>query len=508
MRGCWLLIGVWGCGPGAGTSSDGTASTTETVDTSGPVTSDTGSPPLGCGSLLSVEGFGGSQGEGDPVIAIADDGTTYVAAYFQGEITLDSGGPGETTLDAEGTLDTVLARYGPSGELEWVRQIGGTSTASPRALEALPDGVAIAGTFAGTATVNVGEDDGQAFTSAGESDAFVASFNGAGALSWARAFGGVAQDYTEGLSVLDDGSVVVASTHHATVTLGAGEPGQTVIPLPVGAASTVSVGSYGGTGNLQWAQVISGALTSKVDDVTSDGNQVLIVGHVEGPGTAVFGLGQPTEIAVEATADVGYIARYAADATLLWVSTLGAWGPDALSIAGDGSALVTGAFSGSVVFAPGLPDEVSLSTAATDIFLARYSATGAFQWAIHSDTVTGGLTTPYDIAAEPGGGAVVVGSLSDRARFGAGEANEASLVADGLWDGYAARYDADGTLVCARQIGGLKMDASFSVVRRPDGMWEVGGYFSETAAASFGESDAQQITASGGTDIFRAAYVF
>jgi hypothetical protein len=442
------------------------------------------------------------------VIAVGDDGTTYVAAYFQGEITLDPGGAGETTLVAEGTLDTVLARYAPSGDLEWVRQIGGTSTSSPRALEALPDGVAIAGTFAGATTVSVGEDDGLDFTSAGESDAYIASFNGTGNLAWARAYGGVAQDYTEGLDVLDDGSVIVATTHHATATLGAGEPGQTMVLLPVGALSTISVASYGGVGNLQWAEVISGPLTSKVDDVTSDGNQVVVVGHVEGPGTAVFGSGQPTEIAVDAVADVGFIARYASDATLLWVSTLDAWGPDAASIAADGSALVTGAFSGSVVFASGLPDEVSLSTSATDIFLARYSATGAFQWAVHSDTVTGGLTTPYDIAAEPGGGVVVVGSLSDRARFGAGEANEASLVADGLWDGYAARYDGDGTLLCARQIGGQKMDASYSVVFRPDGMWEVGGYFSETAAASFGESDAQQITASGGTDIFRAAYVF
>ena len=509
MRACWLLTLVLGCSP-ATTDPTDDSSSPGTSDTSGPTVTDSGIPTtIGCGTLFSVNGFGGLQGEGDPVIAVAADGVTYVTAYFQGAITLDEGGPSETVLDASGTLDTVLARFSASGDLEWVRQVGGSSTTSPRALEARDDGVVVTGTFANGATVGVGEADAISLTSQGSTDVFVADFDSTGALSWAVGFGGVEADFSEGIGVLDDGSVAVVSTHHSDVILGGGEPGQAVVLLSPPATGSVSFASFSGlNGAFQWAETVTGGLTSKVDDVATDGNQLVLVGHVEGPGTAVFGAGQPGETAVEAVADVGFVARYASDATLLWVSSIGGWGGDALSIAGDGSALVTGAFSGEVVFAPGEPDELSLGSPATDVFLARYAATGAFQWAVRSDTVAGGLTTPYDVAAESGGGVVVVGSLSPRARFGAGEPNEASLVADGLWDGYAARYDGDGQLECAVQIGGALMDASYTVVQRPNGAWEVGGYFSETASASLGASDAQQITAAGGTDIFLATYAF
>jgi len=498
------------CGPSGEVGTTDTSPAIAPGDTSAPTETDSGLPTtLGCGALLSVEGFGGLQGEGDPVIAVASDGTTYVTAYFQGELTLDAGGANETTLTATGTLDTLVAQYDAAGVFQWARQVGGTSTSSPRGLAALDDGVGLVGSFVSGATVGVGEADAVPLSAAGSTDVFVARFDSVGAVSWAVGYGGFDSDFSEGVTTLDDGSLVVASTHHSQVTVGAGDPGQAILPLAPGATSLVSLAKFsGGTGAVQWVQTVSGDLTAKVDDVATTGDQVVVVGYVEGPGTATFGAGQPSESTLEPVGDLGFVARYASDATLLWVSSIDGWGPDAVSMASDGSALVAGAFTGQAVFAAGEVDEVTVASAATDVFLARFSAIGAFQWAVQSDTIAGGLTTPYDVAAEPDGGAVVVGSLSNRARFGADEVNEASLVADGLWDGYAARYDPDGQLECAIQIGGSQMDASYAVVQRPSGAWEVVGYFSDTASASLGAADAEPITAVGGTDIFRATYAF
>ena len=511
MRGLWLVVLVMGCGAKDDDAPIESDSDIIVLDSdTGPTDTDTDTTPtVPCGALLGTATFGGPQGEGDPIIAVADDGTTYVASYFQGAVTFDSGGPNEVTLNALGTLDTAVIRYSASGAFEWVRQIGGASTSSPRGLTALDNGVAIAGAFATNTTVSAGQADSQILVTQGTNDAFVASFDGTGALNWAKGFGGVANDFTEGIAALDDGSIIVVTTHDSTTTLGIGEANQVILPLPASATAHVTfVSLAGGNGNLQWEEHVTGDLTSKVDDVAADGDQLVVVGHVEGPGTAIFGASQPLAINMLPIGDLGFVARYASDGTILAVSEIQNWGADTVSMADDGSAVVSGAFNSSIVFAPGLAGEKTMQSAATDIFVARYQATGVFLWAVQSETVPGGLTSPFDIAADATGGSVVVGSLSSRARFGAGAPNETDLSAQGLWDGFAARYDSNGNLECARQIGGDMMDASYAVVRRPDGSWDVGGFYSLTATVSLGQADSEDLDAEGGTDIFRVNYAF
>lgn len=512
MRGLLLVVLAMGCGPKDDSPADTTPDDTDSDDTDTDTDIDTDTDTdsgIACGSLLSATSFGGVQGDGDPIFANADDGTTYIASYFQGEVTFDAGGPAETTLVATGTLDTVLIRYSPTGAVDWVRQIGGTSTSSARGLTALADGVAIAGLYADSTTISVGQNDSVDLNTVGTTDAFVASFNGAGGLSWARGYGSGDLDFTEGVAALDDGSVIVVTTHNDDVTIGAGEPNETFIQLPLGAAGQISIVSFaGGNGNVQWVEKVTGDVTSKVDDVAADGNQLVVIGHVLGPNLAIFGASQPQAMNMQPLSYAGFVARYNTDATIMGLSEISGWGADTISMADDGSALISGAFSGQAIFDVGNPGEVTLSSSATDIFVARYQATGVFLWAVKSETVPGGLTSPFDIQADSGGGAVVVGSLSSRARFGKDEPNQADLEAQGQWDGFAARYDSSGNLQCARQIGGDEMDASYAVIQRPDGTWDVGGFYSLSATVSLGEADAAALSAEGGTDIFRANYSF
>lgn len=79
---------------------------------------------------------------------------------------------------------------------------------------------------------------------------------------------------------------------------------------------------------------------------------------------------------------------------LLWAVRAGGsdrdWGLGIAALA-DGSALVSGAFSGTATFGPGEPGETLLTSAGdTDIFVARHNADGTLAWARWA----GGRRTP------------------------------------------------------------------------------------------------------------------
>src|SRR5262245_1111490 len=65
-----------------------------------------------------------------------------------------------------------------------------------------------------------------------------------------------------------------------------------------------------------------------------------------------------------------------------------------------GNILVAGFFTGSVNLGGG-----SINSPGTDIFLAKYSPTGQYLWAVH--TGNGGSNNPLGIAADPNGNVVI-----------------------------------------------------------------------------------------------------
>ena len=94
-------------------------------------------------------------------------------------------------------------------------------------------------------------------------------------------------------------------------------------------------------------------------------------------GTATFGQGEPRETALSSTGnrDV-FVARYAADGTLVWAKRAGGagtgYGVSATTLFDD-SVVVTGSFSGSVTLGPGERNETSLTSAGdSDVFAARF----------------------------------------------------------------------------------------------------------------------------------------
>lgn len=112
-----------------------------------------------------------------------------------------------------------------------------------------------------------------------------------------------------------------------------------------------------------------------------------------------------------------------------------------------------------------------------------------------------------DVAAFANGSMVVVGQFYGSATFGAGEANETTVVsANTSQDVFVARYNPDGTLAWAKRAGGSSDDQGIRVAAYPDGSAVVTGAFQGTATFGQGETNATTLVSQGGRDVFVARY--
>jgi len=159
---------------------------------------------------LAAFALGGPRYDDAAAVAMADDGTTYVAATLSGAIMLGQAENGPLALDLGDRPAAVLVKYGPTRRIEWVRKVTGdgkTGQASSGALALTGKGQVVwSGWFNDKVTVGEG---GRVLESAGGADAFVARFDGAGALSWALRWGADTDDRSPAVAVNDGGEVVL-----------------------------------------------------------------------------------------------------------------------------------------------------------------------------------------------------------------------------------------------------------------------------------------------------------
>ena len=276
--------------------------------------------------------------------------------------------------------------------------------------------------------------------------------------------------------------------------------------------------AFSADGDLIWATRAGGTYDDANDvgrgiSTFSDGTSVVTGYFID---TAVFGPGEANETTlVSAGSDDIFVAKYNSDGTLAWATRAG--GTDSeygrgISTFSDGSSVVTGWFSGTAVFGAGEPNETTLvsdsySIFCGDIFIAKYNADGTLDWVTRAgggfDSAGRGISTFFD------GTSVVTGYFRDAAVFGAGESNETKLLSTcdpGNSDIFVARYNADGTLVWAKNAGGAGWDNGFGISSFADGTSVVTGSIEGTAVFGAGEPNETTLVSAGGDDIVIARY--
>ena len=174
-----------------------------------------------------------------------------------------------------------------------------------------------------------------------------------------------------------------------------------------------------------------------------------------------------------------------------------------VAVDGSGNVYITGYFDYTADFDPGAG--VANLTALgynTNIFLAKYTASGAYVYAkaIYGSNTGQGLA----IAVDGSSNVYLSGNYSGTADFDPG-AGTVNLTSAGGSDIFLARYDASGNYVWAKSMGGTSNDIGRGIVLDASANIYMVGEFSTTVDFDPGMATVN-LTSAGSNDIFLAKY--
>jgi len=407
---------------------------------------------------LTVTDNGGALGSDSALVTIAGSaGGTPWARGFGGAasdvgygVAVDTSGNAVMTGRVESTVDfgggvvcppaaVFVSKYSPTGATMWSKCLGGAlGGGTGRAVAIDGSGnVLVTGRFSGTIDFGTGP-----LTSAGASSIFLAKYSAAGAPIWSRAFGGGLNDVGNGVAVDSGGNVVIVGTASGTVNFGGG---------PITASGyTIVVAKFSAAGTHLWSRGIGDSFSNSGNAVAVDpSGNIAVTGAFSGQ--VNFGGGVLTSAGVDI-----FLAKLSPTGGHLWSrhfgSALAVHAGNGVACDGSGNVLVTGSFENSIDLGAGW----TTSFAHKDMFVAKYSAAGAYVWS----KLAGGL---YDdagrgVAVDATGKVVVTGTFQAAVNFGTG-----SLITAGRTDVFVARYSPDGVPLVAQRFGGADFDAGNAV---------------------------------------------
>ncbi|MGP1308611.1 MAG: hypothetical protein ACTS27_00245 [Phycisphaerales bacterium] len=442
-----------------------------------------------CGPLLSAAalsgdacGFDSAQriGSGKPDFAfevdLGNDGARLVAGSFAAIATFAPG----VTRTAAGIEDLYVAKYAADGSLLFLTTTGAADFDGTNSAVLTPDGGAIAGGYFAR-TVQFGSDS---LTYAGGLDAWIGKIDSNGAFVWARRAGSSNLEEARGVAVDADGNAYMAGYFNGTADFA---PGVTITSA---GNADVFLAKYSPTGDLLWVVRAGGTAFDSAEGMALDGGGgVFVVGRFQS--TATFAPG--VTVTSNGSSDV-FLAKFdAADGSLEWVRAAGSNGTDrGVGVGTDsaGAAYITGFFRNTIAF------ESTVLTALNndDMYLAKYDADGALQWAQNAGTSLN-FVQGLALDANADGDLAVSGYFGGTANFGdASFGPVTQLMSAGSFDAFVATFDSDGALRCALRggSGGFNADYGYGVAINESGAVAACGEFS--GSATFGD-----LPLSGGT---------
>lgn len=241
------------------------------------------------GSLLWATRMGSTDADFGQDVTVDASGAVYVTGHFQGTADFDPG-PGVVALTSAGSADVFVSKLDASGGLLWAERMGGTGFDAGNGL-ALDDSGSVftTGYFQGTADFDPSAGTAQ-LTSAGGYDVFVHGMDGDGNFGWARAMGGVEDDYGNSVAVDTAGNLYGLGDFEGTAAFdfGAGAAN-----LTSAGQADIFVSRLSRNGDFVWVGQIGGAGLDQGKDIAVDGSgSVFVTGFFEGtadldPGAAV-----------------------------------------------------------------------------------------------------------------------------------------------------------------------------------------------------------------------------
>ena len=350
-------------------------------------------------------------------------GNIYVSGTFAGQAIIN----GAVAYSA-GSSDMFVTKMNPDGVVQWTKTGGGTGPDFGTGIDIDEPGafVYVSGTFTGAASFS-----GDALTSAGGSDVFIARYSTSqGGIQWARSAGGPRDDESVGIGVDRFGNAFIAGFYTDSASFGP------VAALRIALAGSDSgaafVARYDFAGVPRWVKSVGllnryrAPLSLAVD---IEGNSYLAGSFTD---TVVIG----TDTLISRGKSDAFLARYNAFGGYRWALQEGDTANDfglGVGVDNASNSFLTGALDNE----PG----VRLDTAVRErLFVARYDPNAVRTWMVTTDR--GRIRRGLDVGVDRLGNHVVGGQFSDSLSLD----NIRMYASGGLSDAFVARLGPDATI--------------------------------------------------------------
>jgi hypothetical protein len=325
---------------------------------------------------------------------------------------------GSLTVTSSGDYDVFVAKYSPSGNPIWVRKGGGTGWDVGSGISIDNTGSCyVTGAYRNTATFG-----GTTLTSAGNYDAFVAKYDTAGTLQWAKSAGGTLDD--RGLAITNDAAnnCYITGFFNGSATVG-------TTTLTSSGASDILLAKFDAAGNSIWAKKAGGAAIDQGNAIKSDGlGNCYVTGYFNN--SAFFGSALDTATIFSAGDNDIFAGKFDYKGDIQWIKHLGGVHSDigyGIGIDTAGNSFVSGSFFGSTQF-----DTIALTAVnQDDAFVIGLNHAGKVVWAAQG----GGLNPDVaaSIAVGKTGSCYTTGYFNGAAAFGTFNINGFSFTDNSLF---------------------------------------------------------------------------
>jgi hypothetical protein len=389
-------------------------------------------------------------------------GNSYTTGYFY-----DSPVFGSFNLSSSGGSDAFISKSDPSGNILWVKKLGGPSFDNGFAITVDPTGdIYATGNFQGSVTI-----DSYGLNSSVGQNVYMCKLNSLGNVIWLKQY--KAPDYANIFSICNDasGNIYGTGTFSGTVVF------DTYTTTAVGNADGC-VFKLDANGNVVWFKSFGGSGLDVGGSITSDvlGN-VYVNGRFEG----IASIGSFSLNSMGASDAV--VTKLNTNGTFLWVKQFGGSGVDmggCISVNSAGELFTAGIFQSPAYFG-------SFNLLSGNSYVNKLDTSGNVIWV---NKFEGFMPTSdvviYSITSDASGNVYSTGTFNGGVSFGSNTNTTAILSSEPFSDdGFISKLDASGNFEWVKQLYGTGNDAGYSITHNSGKLYTTGKYEAPVAIDSF-----------------------
>ncbi|MDB6123182.1 MAG: Conserved repeat domain protein [Pedosphaera sp.] len=333
-------------------------------------------------------------------------------------------------------------------DYSWARQAGGTSADSARAIAVDGSGNAyITGVYLGNAVfgpLSLTNNSGVT-----NFDIFIAKYDVAGNVIWAKQAGGKLTDSSRGIAADQSGNTYVTGSFQNIANFG------DISLTNASANNSIFTVKYDNAGNPIWAaQAGAGNMESRAVAVDNDRN-VFVAGYFSS--TILFGTSGTNSFSASSPTNI-FLVKYDGDGNLIWARRAGSTGfingnySDcyALAVDNSGNVFITGAYRNNLLLGTNLLVVPTANGNTANPFVAKYDSAGNVLWArqgIATTSFGNALARGNAITVDGSGNSFVAGPYQEAVSFGGYALNWA------VGSVFLTKYDPSGNVLWAKGMG-------------------------------------------------------